>query len=151
MRSRWFSGLAVLVLVGCQNQPEQYDSTYLMQHPSVLKTEMVRCQSTQGDQPDAYCAMVTQTTNDFFSILLQQQREPEAFGERVMQAQVTYGDALNDAETARQQLQALVKAHASAADIEASQTAYQQALVSVKDAKANVDTLLVIVGETSPE
>lgn len=151
MRLRWLSGLAVFVLAGCQNQPEQYSSTYLMQHPSVLKTEMVRCQTTEGDQPDAYCTMVTQTTNDFFSILLQQQREPEAFGQRIMQAQNTYGDALTEAEAAKQHLQSLVDAHASATEIEAAQTAYQQALVSVKDAKTNVDTLLVIVGETSPE
>lgn len=151
MRLRWLSGLVVLALVGCQNQPEQYSSTYLMQHPSLLKTEMVRCQTTEGDQPDAYCTMVTQTTNDFFSILLQQQREPEAFGQRIMQAQVTYGDALTEAEAAKQHLHSLISAHASAAEIAAGQTAYQEALVSVKDAKTNVDTLLVIVGETSPE
>lgn len=152
MRLRWMLGL-VLGLAGCHGETVNHTSQYLMLHPTELKNEMVRCQEIiqSGGHADDYCQLVSKTMENFFAILVEQQRQPEKFGQRILAAQEAYGLALTQAELAKQTLEQEAAAQASDDTLKASQAAYQQALANAADAKATVDALLVIVGESSPE
>lgn len=143
----------VLGLVGCQSQPESPSSHYLMTHPSVLKNKAAACeqQSQAGEMPNPDCPMIVKSMDAYFALLLDQQREPEQFGRRILTAQEAYGLALAKVVAAEQALNAKTAAHASEADLKASQQAYQAAMAAADEAKANIDVLLVVVGESSPE
>lgn len=152
MRLRWWLCL-VLGLAGCQGESSHYTSDYLMVHPTALKNEMVRCQSIiqSSGQSNAYCGMVADTMERFFAILVEQQRDPEKFGQRIIKAQQAYGQALNQVELSKQTLETKVAAHATDADIQTAQVAYEASLAAAAKAKTTVDQLLVIVGQSSPE
>lgn len=147
MRLRFVLSLFVLGMVGCQAEPETLTPHYLMLHPSLLKTKAAECER-QSLVAEADCPMVTKTMEAYFALLLDQQREPEQFGQRVLAAQQTYGRALAQVTLTAQ---ALSQKKAAGADASAEALAYQKALTAADDAKANVDILLVIVGESSPE
>lgn len=146
MRLRFLLCL-VFGLVGCQSQPESPSSHYLMTHPSLLKDKAAACeqQAKAGEMPNPDCAMITQSMDAFFTLLLDQQREPEQFGRRILAAQEAYGVALAKVVAAQQALSD------KSGDLKAKQQAYQAALAAADEAKANIDVLLVVVGESSPE
>ncbi|HEU5281735.1 MAG TPA: EexN family lipoprotein [Gammaproteobacteria bacterium] len=147
MRLRFILCL-VFGLVGCQAQPQPLTPHYLMTHPTLLKSKAAECEQQGEENSNPDCPMITKTLDAFFALLLDQQREPEAFGKRILAAQQTYGRALAQVALTEQ---ALSLKKASGADAKAEALAYQNALTAADEAKAKVDVMLVVVGESSPE
>lgn len=150
---RFFAFLVVFALTGCQGKPTNYTSEYLLMHPAELKNEMVNCQETvqAGGDVSPYCEMVSKTMESFFATLVDQQRQPEKFGQRVIKAQEAYGVALTRVELAKRALETKAAASASDSEIKTANAEYEKALAAAASAKTTVDELLVIIGQSSPE
>ncbi len=151
------SGLCFLILAcglsGCEPTDKQQSPIYYLRHTALLKAEMVNCQEKiqQGQIASSFCDMIAKTTEQYFAMVVQQQRQPEAFGMQVLSTEASYGAAREAAGTAKQHLEALVKQGATPAEITDAQTAYQAALATEKTWKEKVDIMLGVLGESSPE
>lgn len=143
----------IVLLTGCEPAAKQQTPIYYLRHPLLLKTEMVNCQEKlqQGELATPYCDMIAKTTEQYFAMVVQQQRQPEAFGMQVLSTESSYGNAREVAQTAKQHLETLVKQGATPADITDAQTAYQAALTTENEWKEKMDILLAVLGESSPE
>ncbi len=85
----------LLAVTGCQ-QKDTYD--YLMLHPKELKKEFVNCQTLQS----AKCEMVMRAADDFSSLLEDENNDPEAVGQKIIQTQQQLDLLLKNYEQAKQ-------------------------------------------------
>lgn len=77
-----------IALSGCQ---EKYTYEYLMEHPKALKKVIDQCQS-RSPLDDAVCKTAERAADDFNELLLEQQSNPERFGERIMAQEIACVD-----------------------------------------------------------
>lgn len=84
--------LSVLCLAGCR---DELTTSYLMQHPLVLKKEVTYCQQLGDKTPDqvAQCKRVMQVAQDLTALIEEEQQDPEKFGEKMLKLQM--GNANN--------------------------------------------------------
>lgn len=76
-------GLLIIFLIGC-TPPHSYSYDELMMHPPLLQTEIQYCQA----RTSSYCSEVNRAAGDFMKLALEQQNNPEKFGERILQEQM---------------------------------------------------------------
>ncbi len=69
------------LLVGCSQQDLTYQ--YLMQHPVELERAAIRCQTSDATA----CDVVQHAAEDFSALINQRAKDPQLFGERILQAQ----------------------------------------------------------------
>lgn len=127
---RYVALTAVLILTGCA---QSYNYDYLVRHPATLKSELDKCQNSSGSRDANYCAMVNKAAATLMEQLTQQQEEPEAFGQKII-----------DAETALANL-----------NKEMSQTTDPKHLAALKQAYAakqnELEILLAVMSMSTPE
>lgn len=85
-----FAILLLLMLSACEQR--KYTYAYLMQHPTVLKRAVAACKPESTAQTEQ-CEIVLYAAAQFTSLLNEQQSDPQAFGERLLRAQMLYAKA----------------------------------------------------------
>ena len=143
---------AVLVLSACQ-RPAQEDPSYLTRHPRALIHEVAACHSPANSATamTAHCALVFKINDQVVSMIDEQRKDPEKFGQSVITAQMEYEQADLATRAALQQVQNLRAQHASATDISAVEIQYTALLQKQVSLKNKVYMLLAIIGLSSPE
>ena len=146
-----FTGLLVSLLAGCQSRELSYD--YLMLHPDVLKQQIEQCQSSPAKSSDEShrCEIVMSAGQRFVAILNEQENDPEAFGTKIMNAQLDATKAQLADESAHQALLKLQQDHASEADLVKANLAEQTAHKTFLEKRHDVAILLAVIGVNSPE
>src|SRR5260221_13548421 len=90
------------LLLGCGQEEKNYD--YYMLHPFELKQEALNCHPDILEMPQstAKCKMLAKAMFRMTSIVAEQQTDPEAFGQRVMDAESRLGMLEINVITARE-------------------------------------------------
>lgn len=89
-----FSGIvlaAMLLSLSACREPERGDLyTYLMLHPTALKSELVVCQQMpeNAKAPTPHCVTVMQAADQMLALIEMQQKSPEKFGQDILHAQM---------------------------------------------------------------
>lgn len=77
-----------VALTACQaNQPANLQ-IYLLQHPSQLRDEIAKCETSKRDPKR--CDIVVAAATDMQALIQAQQRDPEGFGQRILKTQIYY-------------------------------------------------------------
>jgi len=98
--------LSMLFLFGCDQETKDY--SWYMLHPLALKEEVTTCQTNAlSGKNVSQCKMIMQAAYDMTEIVNEQQREPEQFGQRVMDEEYRLQRAQEnkDEKVYREQLQ----------------------------------------------
>lgn len=139
-----------LALIGCEGKN---DYPYLMTHPTILQKEIADCKSgtQKTPQENAHCRIVIYAAVNFTSLLMEQQRDPQKFGQRTLDAQQAFVQAKSQliaAQTALKVAKAKNNVPANLSvlnmDLEKAQQNYQ-----VKSAEVNI--LLAVISLSRPE
>lgn len=90
--SRWlhafFVMLALILLAACEENQAADLKTYLLENPATLTKELTGCQEKR--LPAARCLVVTSAATEFNSLLEAAQRDPQAFGDRILKAEMQF-------------------------------------------------------------
>jgi hypothetical protein len=79
----------VAALSACADRHEGDLKSYLMQHPRVLTREVTQCQQADtSDQPTPRCKTVLEAAGEVMTLIEAHQRNPQAFGQRILDAQM---------------------------------------------------------------
>jgi hypothetical protein len=143
---------AAFGLSACQ-QPAQEDPSYLTRHPRALILEVAACHSPANSAKamTSHCALVFKIHDQVISLIDEQRKDPEKFGQSVITAQMEYGQANLATRAALQQVQNLRAKPASEKDIGAAEIKYTGLLQKQDSLKNKVYMLLAIIGLSSPE
>lgn len=129
-----------LLLSACFEQPPQpltYD--YLMQHPDTLAEQYKQCEK----QKAANCEVVEKAFFDFSNLFQDQRQNPEAFGQRMLEAELA-------SQMAGEGLKAAQEAYAAQPTEEAKQV-LDRAKKAYQEKQDAVTYMLVIISMGSPE
>lgn len=85
--------LCLMMLGGCR---KDHSYAYLMQHPQALKQAMETCQSNSDQISQADCTTIEHAVEDFNNLLLEQQSNPENFGQRIMDQEIACANIKQD-------------------------------------------------------
>lgn len=147
---RVFIIFASLCLSACQSQQTR---AYLLTHPDELKKEIERCHEPgiQTDAHAAHCAMVMSAADKFIKLLDDQQRHPEEFGMRVMDAQVVCAAKKAALDNAQQRLGDLLARQALPEEVNEATNAVKKANMDYVESQRDVQVLQAVIGVNSPE
>lgn len=83
--------------------------SYLMLHPDILKNETVACQNMfdPGKALTQRCETVMQATDQMMTLIESQQKNPEKFGQEILQAQMDL--AVSDTPANQDKVRILLK------------------------------------------
>lgn len=137
--------MAVLSLSACDQQKSY---SYLVRHPNVLKSEITTCQNATSSTPaqTKYCETVMQAARDFMTMLDEWQSDQEAFGQKVLLAQLDCTKAKEGVQTASVELKELEK---QKADDESIQLAKEKLALAQKDSEEKRHLLQTMYGVLS--
>lgn len=74
--------MVLAVLAGCHRS---LDYAYLTSHPSALQSAFKQCEETEFAEPD--CLVVRQAMIDFVNLVNENQKNQEAFGKKILEAE----------------------------------------------------------------
>lgn len=139
-----------IVLTACQPVMTQ---EYLLTHADVLKKEIERCHEPgiKSSEDAAHCEVIVSAAEKFIKLLNEQQRDPEEFGVRVMDAQSDCAIKKAALDQANQQVAMLLQQQASAADVQQATAVVKKAEASYLASRYQVDVLHAVIGVNSPE
>ena len=147
---RWLIAFLLFFYLTACHAELSYD--YLMQHPDRLKKEAEKCEiDEKNDVKRPSCAVVMDAANDFTVLLKAQQKDPEQFGQYIMDAETAYVKAKEERLTSQQSLEALQTKRASKEEITDAKEKLKRAKVWQQETKRRMNILLAVVGVTSPE
>ncbi|MBX3709751.1 MAG: EexN family lipoprotein [Gammaproteobacteria bacterium] len=139
------------VLTGCH---EKHTYSYYMQHPEVLKKAVATCQSSRllSKEQVAQCEVILYSATNMISLINEQQADPEAFGQRIMDAQAAYIKLKDEVRKAQVSLDVLKKdKQASTSDVRAAQDDWYKAKKACAEQFQEVKVLLAVVGLGKPD
>jgi len=80
----------VVMVTACAQQRED-SVAYYLEHPKELSQEVTACQSANLIQQSApHCRMVMEAARSLMELIEEHQQSPQAFGQRVLDAQMKY-------------------------------------------------------------
>lgn len=137
-------------LMGCK---EKLTSNYLMQHPALLKQEVDKCQSTvnKSREQAAQCEAVMYAAANVMSELDEQQRHPEQFGQRVLDAEFACVKFKENVRVAQQAVVSLKAKQASQAELQMAEDQLRQAEKMYHEQRNTTKVMLAVLGLSSPE
>jgi beta-N-acetylglucosaminidase len=132
-----------IVLTACD---KKMTYSYLMTHPQVLQTAVEKCQEDNSDEET--CRVVSYAANNMITIINEQQKDPEKFGEKLMQSQWQLSDLEQKMQMAKAKLNTL---KTSSSNLKTAQKDFAEAQKAYQDKKAEVQVMLAVLGLGSPE
>lgn len=140
-----------ITLFGCQEA--NYTHDYLIQHPLLLKDEIEYCQSLMNKTPaqTKRCDLATTATATLMVLISERQQDPERFGQRVIDAEISYVKAKQDHQAARQVLDILVAKKATNNELEIAKTKVIETKQLYQAKRNEIKALLAVIGMSSPE
>lgn len=140
----------LMLLSSCQRQ---YTYTYLTQHPIVLKDEVEKCQKANPKPSEnvIYCDMVMNAASTVMSIINEQQASPEAFGEKILSAELACSKIRESLEQAKKDLQNLTKQKADKEQIKTAEEKIAELKKQQQTQRNETKILLAVAGLNSPE
>lgn len=148
MKKIFLLGAAVFTLAGCQHEKSY---SYLVRHPMVLKQEVANCQNGQAASAGQYCENVMLAARDFMAMVDEWQSNQEAFGQKVLQAQLDCTKAADGVKTAKVELKDLQD---KKADGESIQLAKEKLALAQKDSeekRRSLQTMYGVLSLSTPE
>jgi hypothetical protein len=149
---KWlFLVLLLLVMTGCE-QKRSY--SYYMQHPGALREAVGRCQSSalpKSTDQAAACEIALYAASNVMSLLREQQTDPEAFGQRILDAEAACIRLKASVKRAERSLHEARSGNVSMAEIRAAQDDLYKAQQAWNKQLQEVKALLAVVGMSSPD
>jgi hypothetical protein len=147
---------SVLITVGCFSISACHADmtrTYLLTHPEQLKKEIEVCHEpgSQTAEHNNYCEMVMSAADQFIKMLNEQQRDPENFGMRVMDAQIACAGKKQALDDAQQHLDYLLEQRALPEEMNKATETVNKANADYLASKLQVEILQAVIGVNSPE
>lgn len=142
--------LLCFILSACQ---EKYTRAYLLEHPDVLKNEVVKCQqqTMQSEPQTSYCERVMHAASQLMAVINEQQASPEGFGQKILAAEFACVQAKTALANAKQQLKTLRSQKAPNTDIQIAERKVTSLRDEHKDKHEQIKVLLAVAGLNSPE
>jgi hypothetical protein len=147
------SVLIIVVCFGISACHADRTRAYLLTHPEELKKEIEVCHEPgiQTAEHNHYCEMVMSAADSFIKMLNEQQRDPENFGMRVMDAQIACAGKKQALDDAQHHLDYLLKQRALPEEMNKATEAVNKANADYLDSKLQVEILQSVIGVNSPE
>jgi hypothetical protein len=79
-----------LMLTACRASEPADLKLYLLQHPSVLRDEIARCEAPNHDSKR--CEIVAAAATDMRALVDELQKHPQDFGKRILRAQIAFAE-----------------------------------------------------------
>lgn len=137
-------------LSGCDEQPS---FSYLMKHPAFTHKEALRCESLPAKSKNqaSQCVSIQEAAANLFAILKEQQRDPEGFGQMLLEAEIAYDEMQHQVQQAKATIQSMASKGMNQEEIKVQQDKLKQLenLVRMQDEKIQI--LLAVIGIGSPE
>lgn len=143
---QWLSMFTLLImLTGC-DQKLSYE--YLLQHPSVTRDEASKCMDSKYQTPEKnnQCKIVMAAVSKLMIVISEQQQDPEAFGQKIMDLEDKYAAAKAALAAAEQEIK-----QTQNGDKTKAQENLQLAKKTYEDFYNELQMLLAVAGLNSPE
>lgn len=150
LRNSCFIFLSVAFLMGCK---KELTSSYLLQHPQVLKQEVTHCQlmGQKTAEQEARCRIVMDAAVDLTMMLNKQQEDPEKFGQQLLDTEIACIKLKNEWQKGEQHIASLKAKQASVAELKAAQTDLDKVREQYHQQHEDIKNMLAIIGLSSPE
>lgn len=150
------SSVALFALSACDKKPQADGDdlySYLMMHPKELKAEMNTCykQMALGKQLSDHCRQVNVAADQVMSLVEDQQRNPEKFGQDVLIMQQQLISIQQEVKAAADKVKMLLNQQASSKAIAAAESQYAKAVELQNALNKKVRVALAVIGLNSPE
>lgn len=141
---------AAVLLTGCESKKTV---VYFMQHPMELKQQIERCEANQNQSSDEaiICRTAIYAGSSLTALINEQQANPEAFGQRILDAQNRYMQLKADYDKAHERLSALKAKNGTDVDLRNAKDDLFKARQACQEQKENIDIMLAVLGLSSPE
>jgi len=145
--------ISMLMISACQERSGEKLYEFLMVHPDQLRAEISDCQHVDPDTNELspYCKTVMRAANDMMVMIDDQQKDPEAFGKKILRMQMEYAEAGNALQTERDKLQKLAADNASDKKIASLKSAITKLETKYNELGRENELYLNVVGFSSPE
>lgn len=149
-KSAWLIILMAFAIAGCK---PKIDYSYLMRHPELLEKEFNACRNKNAktSEEQVQCDMVAYAAANFSSMLIEQQQDPQGFGQRIMDAQIASMKAKEEFQREEAAFNALKTKNTTSAEIAAAQEKVDQAKQSYQQKAETVKVMLAVLSLTRPE
>lgn len=123
-----------------------------MQHPNVLKKELIKCQTDNSTQETGkQCQVVISAAQNLMQLIDEQQTDPEKFGQKIMEIQNEYVASLAALKTQQEIVNALQQKNTTSADLQTARDKLQQIQADVENKQYELNVFMGIIGLNSPE
>ena len=148
LKNIFLLGSFVTVLAGCY---EDHSASYFLKHPARLEAEVTRCQGLNpvARSEDRVCDIAINTAQQVSELVNEWRAQPEAFGQKILKAQL----ALVEAKALTKHLSQKVDSLQGQDDALLNQAsrALQAANESLQAKQDEVNAMMIVVGLASPE
>jgi len=150
MKTPCFLLFFTFLLLGCGQEEKNHD--YYMLHPLELKQEAQNCHPDILEMPQstAKCKMLVRAMFRMTGIVAEQQTDPEAFGQRVMDAESRLGMLEINVISAREELDHLRSKNVSPAELKLAEDNLSKAKKASDHQQQEIRVLLAVIGMNSP-
>lgn len=145
--------ILIAISVGLMGCSQKTTYSYLIEHPTELKNQFDACQSLEQKSPDqvTQCEEVTRAAAYVSAVINEQQQNPEAFGQKVLDIEAANVKLEKAVEEAQQNIAALKAKQASASELQSAQQALASAESQLNTQRQQLKVMLAVIGLGSPE
>lgn len=143
----------VCLSLGLTACDKELSYSQLLKNPAMLKKELTRCQNTEGQTqaPTQRCIIVSKAAITLLSLIKQMEKNPESFGQKVLNQEAECVKAKIKLQEAEKNIQALKKTNASKESLTEAEQKKKEAETFYWQQREQVKILLAVLGLTSPE
>jgi predicted RNase H-like nuclease (RuvC/YqgF family) len=147
-RLRWFFPVILaFFLVACD---QEYTYFYYMEHPFVLKKAVANCEANEEktEAQDMQCEVVMKAADNITKLIEEQQINPEAFGQHVLEMQIKQMELKAEVDEAQSRLQ---KEQASTTEKTEAQMRLNELQKDYQDQMQQIRISMAVLGLGSPD